>query len=181
MCQSESTAHGQTRSTQAPPRFKPELQVLRTLVEAATYRCVSVPLPFTAASPPAETSTASEQAASLGVTWFAVLPSWDLQQEGGQWWVYAQHISSSGIRKSYPVTDTGVHWVDDPEWGSEFFFQSCVQATNALWFSKPSGANMARAYSHFALVQLFFFPSIGSDPQSCCKQKLVVPSLGPDF
>lgn len=85
---------------------------------------------------------------------------------------------SSGTWEFCPVPDVEVCWVDDPEWGSGFFFQPHVQATTASHFSQPYGHD--QGCSHLVQVQSFLLPPKGPNPLYCCNWELVLPSLGPD-
>lgn len=113
-----SVAQGPT-GLQAPPRLEPKFQVT-SQVGAITYHGASVPPPLNPASPP-ETSAAGEQSVPLGAAWFATPPSWDMRQERKQWCAYGQRVSLSGMQKCCPLSDVEVHWVDDPECGSDIF------------------------------------------------------------
>lgn len=61
-----------------------------------------------------------------------------MRQEGEQWLAYAQRVSPSGTREFCLVPDVEVHWVDDREHGSGFFFQPHAQVTTAPRLPQPA-------------------------------------------
>lgn len=83
-------------------------------------------------------------------------------------------MSASGTAEVYLMPDDKVCCVEDPMYGACFFFCPHVQLPAALYMFYPSHSNMARAFSHTALMQSILLTPIGSDPQSHTKRELVV-------